>query len=230
MTPPSTPGSRLLLVEDSEDTRILLALALGTDGWQVDEAADAFEAAERLRHTRYDLLVADYDLPGKTGAELIREAFAEGLLADTRTVVVTAHPEPVGVEHLEVFRKPLDLPTFLDQMRRIRGLAAAARPAPAAATSPETPALELVLYISPHSLASARALEVLRALVPESTPDVRLTVCDLGQEPAAGDADNIVFTPTLVKRQPSPRTWILGDLSRPETVGELLRTLRVNPS
>ena len=206
---------------------MLLALALGADGWVVDEAADAFEAAGCLRRARYDLLVADYDLPGKTGAELIREAFAEGLLAETRSVVVTAHPEPVGVEHLEVFRKPLDLPTFLDQMRRIRGLAAAARQAPAA---PASPVLELVLYVSTHSLASARALEVLRALVPESALDVRLTVCDLAIEPGAGDADNVVFTPTLVKRQPSPRTWILGDLSRPDTVGELLRTLRVNPS
>lgn len=226
MTPPTTPGPRLLLVEDSEDTRILLALALGADGWQVDEAADAFEAADRLRHGRYHLLVADYDLPGKTGAELIREAFAEGLLADTRTVVVTAHPEPVGVEHLEVFRKPLDLPTFLEQMRRLRGLPPPRSQEEAAPAS----VLELVLYVTTHSLASARALQVVRSLVPETTLDVRLTVCDLAVQPEAGEADNVVFTPTLVKRQPSPRTWILGDLSRPETVGELLRTLRVTPS
>jgi CheY-like chemotaxis protein len=222
MTPPTTPGARLLLVEDSEDTRILLAMALGADGWQVDEAADAFEAAERLRRGRYHLLVADYDLPGKSGAELIREAFAEGLLSDTRTVVVTAHPEPMGVENLEVFRKPLDLPTFLDQMRRLRGVALARSQAEAAPASE----LELVLYITTHSLPSARALQVLRTLVPETSRDVRLTVCDLALEPGAGEEDNVVFTPTLVKRQPSPRTWILGDLSRPETLGELLRTLR----
>jgi CheY-like chemotaxis protein len=222
MTPPTTPGARLLLVEDSEDTRILLAMALGADGWQVDEAADAFEAAERLRRGRYHLLVADYDLPGKSGAELIREAFAEGLLSDTRTVVVTAHPEPMGVENLEVFRKPLDLPTFLDQMRRLRGVALARSQAEAAPASE----LELVLYITTHSLPSARALQVLRTLVPETSRDVRLTVCDLALEPGAGEDDNVVFTPTLVKRQPSPRTWILGDLSRPETLGELLRTLR----
>jgi CheY-like chemotaxis protein len=213
-------AARLLLVEDSEDTRTLLALALGADGWEVDEAADAFQAAVKLREGQYQLLIADYDLPGKTGAELIRESYAAGLLAETRTVVVTAHPEPRGVEHLEVFRKPLDLPAFLDQMRRLRETAAAAGAAPAART------LELVLYVSAQSLASARALEVLRQLVPDSATDVRLTVCDLAAQPGEGDTDQVVFTPTLVKRHPLPRIWILGDLSRTETVGELLRSLR----
>jgi CheY-like chemotaxis protein len=226
MTSPPDSRPRLLLVEDSEDTRLLLALALGGDGWQVDEAADAFQAAKQLRSGRYDLLVADYDLPGKTGAELIREAFAEGLLAETRTVMVTAHPDPLGVDDLEVFRKPLDLGTFLRQMRHIRDVAGAARDAPPEPGPAPKPQLELVLYVSTHSLACARALQVLRTLVPDSAPDVRLTVCDLATHPGAGEADNVVFTPTLVKRLPTPRTWILGDLSRPETVGELLRTLR----
>jgi two-component system response regulator GlrR len=55
---------------------------------------------------------------------------------------------------------------------------------------------------------------------------VRLTVCDLAADPEAADADNVVFTPTLVKRQPLPRTWILGDLTRPETVKDLLQSFR----
>jgi CheY-like chemotaxis protein len=211
---------RILLVEDSEDTRTLLALALGNDGWQVEQAADAFEGADRLRRERYDLLIADYDLPGRTGAEMIQEAFDAGVLADTRTVVITAHPEPHGVGNLDVFRKPLDLPAFLEQMRRLCSVGAPAERRADGAT------LELVLYVSTHSLASARALEALRALVPDSTPDVRLTVCDLTAHPQDGEADNVVFTPTLVKQQPAPRTWILGDLTRTETLDELLRRFR----
>jgi CheY-like chemotaxis protein len=122
---------RLLLVEDSEDTRILLAVALGNDGWIVDEAADAFQGEALLGRNRYDLVLADYDLPGKTGAVMVREAAAAGRLHDAKVVVVTAHPDPQGVEQLEVIRKPLDLPTFLHQMRTIRDGAVAARGAQA---------------------------------------------------------------------------------------------------
>ena len=211
---------RLLLVEDSDDTRVLLSVALGHDGWTVDEAADAFQGAALLARNRYDLVLADYDLPGKTGAVMIREAAEAGRLHDAKVVVVTAHPDPQGVEDLEVIRKPLDLPTFLHQMRQIRGGTVTARSAEKDAV------VDLVLYVSAHSLASARALEILKAAIRDASPGVRLTVCDLASQPGAGDADNVVFTPTLVKRQPLPRMWILGDLTRPQTVTDLLQSFR----
>ena len=220
-----TETPRLLLVEDSDDTRMLLSVALGRDGWRVDEAADAFQAAELLRASRYDLLLADYDLPGKTGATLVREAAAEGLLEGTRIVIVTAHPDPRGVEDLDVVHKPLDLPAFLKQMRRIRETADAARATRGAAA----PAVELGLYVSAHSLASAVALANLRSAMKEGPPGVKLEVCDLAASPEAGEADNVVFTPTLVKRHPGPRTWILGDLSRPDTVTGLFASFRPRP-
>lgn len=211
---------RLLLVEDSEDTRILLSVALGNDGWAVDEAADGFQGVALLARNRYDLVLADYDLPGKTGAVMVREAAEAGHLHDAKVVVVTAHPDPQGVEDLEIIRKPLDLPAFLHQMRKIRDGAVAARGADADAV------VDLVLYISPQSLASARALGILRAAIRDASPGVRLTVCDLASDPEAADTDNVVFTPTLVKRRPLPRTWILGDLTRPETVSDLLQSFR----
>jgi hypothetical protein len=51
---------------------------------------------------------------------------------------------------------------------------------------------------------------------------VQLTICDLSQEPTGGDADSVAFTPTLVKRSPGPRTYILGHLANPEVLVELL--------
>ena len=82
-----------------------------------------------------------------------------------------------------------------------------------------------MLYVSGQSLASARAAQTLRGLIPDGRPDIHLTICDLSLHPDAGEEDNIVFTPTLVKRTPLPRAWILGDLSRAETLGDLLRTI-----
>jgi len=57
---------------------------------------------------------------------------------------------------------------------------------------------------------------------------VKFTVCDLGRDPLAGDADRIAFTPTLVKRFPEPRMWVLGNLREPEILADLLRVCGVD--
>jgi hypothetical protein len=39
-----------------------------------------------------------------------------------------------------------------------------------------------------------------------------------------------VFTPTLVKRGPGPRAWVLGDLSDAAVVIDLLKICGLKPS
>ena len=51
---------------------------------------------------------------------------------------------------------------------------------------------------------------------------VRLTICDLSQDPSLGNPDGIAFTPTIVRRSPGPRTFILGHITSPELLLELL--------
>ena len=64
----------LLLVEDDEDTRELMALALGAAGFSVHTAGSGREALARLAESEYDLLVTDYDMPGMTGTEMLKIA------------------------------------------------------------------------------------------------------------------------------------------------------------
>jgi hypothetical protein len=54
-------------------------------------------------------------------------------------------------------------------------------------------------------------------------------VLDLARAPERAEHDNVVFTPTLVKRQPAPRAWILGDLSDPAVVTDLLYMCGIEP-
>jgi hypothetical protein len=51
---------------------------------------------------------------------------------------------------------------------------------------------------------------------------VKLTVCDLSTNPSAGVEDAVAFTPTLVRKTPGPRTFILGHITSPELLLELL--------
>jgi hypothetical protein len=57
---------------------------------------------------------------------------------------------------------------------------------------------------------------------------IGLSVCDLGRDPLAGETDRVAFTPTLVKRYPEPRMWLLGNLRESELLADLLRVWGVD--
>lgn len=107
----------LLLVEDDEDTRELMALALRGAGFDVQAAGSGREALDLLEATPYDLLVTDYDMPGMTGTEMLQIAAARGIVRAARSLIVTAHPSPKGTEGFAVVRKPLDLVRFVALLR-----------------------------------------------------------------------------------------------------------------
>jgi len=83
--------------------------------------------------------------------------------------------------------------------------------------------IELILYISGASPSSVRAVANLQRLLRQyRSGQVLVSVRDLTEDPSCGDADQIAFTPTLYKREPAPPMWILGDVSRPEPLVDLL--------
>jgi CheY-like chemotaxis protein len=232
---PAPAARRILLVEDDDDTRQLMVVALEGQGYAVRQAERADEALGHLRRGPYDLVLTDYDLPGMTGASLLREANRERLLQGTATLVVTAHPDPQGVDDTTLVRKPLDLEKFLLQIRRIfDGMGTGPRATAAAPATPAAADLEevadLVLYVSPDSPSSHRARRNLDKLL-EQFPAERLVfqVVDLSSEPARAEDDKIVFTPTLLKRRPDPPAWILGDLGDPGVVVDLLHMCGIQP-
>ena len=230
---PAPAARRILLVEDDDDTRQLMAVALEGQGYAVQPAVRADEALGHLRRGGYDLVLTDYDLPGMTGASLLRQANHERLLQGTATLVVTAHPDPQGVDDTTLVRKPLDLEKFLLQIRRIFD---AMGPGPrATAAAPTPPAdleevADLVLDVSPDSPSSQRARRNLDKLLERFPTDrLRFHVVDLSFEAQRAEEDKIVFTPTLVKRRPDPRAWILGDLGDPGVVVDLLHMCGLEP-
>ena len=53
-------------------------------------------------------------------------------------------------------------------------------------------------------------------------PMIAFTICDVANDPQGAEEDSIVFTPTLVKRGPGPRTWLIGNLDQPDLLIDLL--------
>jgi CheY-like chemotaxis protein len=213
----SAAAPRILVVEDQDDVRRLVATALEIEGYEVHEAANAQEGLRRLRQRRYHLVLTDYAMPGGTGTWMLREAERLGLLAGTAAMIVTAHPDVRELSDVTVVNKPLDLDNFLERVRSVV-------PLPRSPEGAKPQPIELVLYISSTSPASIRARQNLEELLSRfESSRITCTVVDLVTDPMAGDADRISFTPTLVKRSPGPRTWVLGNLQNPSILTDILQ-------
>ena len=61
----------LLIVDDDEDTRRLLMQIFIARGLNVRIAKDGFEALERIRNGRPEILLSDLNMPGMSGFELL---------------------------------------------------------------------------------------------------------------------------------------------------------------
>ncbi|WP_018988464.1 response regulator [Aromatoleum toluclasticum] len=64
--------AHVLTVDDSITMRQMVRFTLASAGHQVDEAGNADEALERARVRRFDLVVADVNMPGRSGIELVK--------------------------------------------------------------------------------------------------------------------------------------------------------------
>jgi len=96
---------------------------------------------------------------------------------------------------------------------------------------PGSARVELVLYVSADSPASQRARRHLEsALAAFDAGQYRLEVCDVGEDPARGEADHVVFTPTLVTRCGGLANWVLGDLGERTMLLDLLQACGVEPN
>lgn len=230
-------AGRILVVDGDDDHSALLSTVLQAQGHRVDVAKSAEDALAKLRAAQYRLLLIHYGLPDQTGTALLQDARAAGLLQGATPILFTGKPTlGTSAGGVKVMHKPLDMQDVVTQVHRIigpsegpgpvtsvardrRGRTAAAREARARHGAK----IEITIYLTlpwPSSLRARANLTHVLERVPKG--DVRLNMCDLAREPARAEKDNVLFSPTLVKVWPAPKMWILGDLSEPGVLTDLL--------
>ncbi len=90
---------KILVVEDHNDTRALMALVLGQLGYDIAEAATGLDAIDQARAVHPDLIFMDLGLPGITGDEAIARLKADPSTREIPVIVNTAfHKSSVFVE------------------------------------------------------------------------------------------------------------------------------------
>jgi signal transduction histidine kinase len=88
---PSLDGVAVLVVDDDEDTRELLARSLRRAGARVEAASGAEEALTRLAVAAPDVLLSDIAMPATTGYDLIAAVRARPALRGLPSIALTAY-------------------------------------------------------------------------------------------------------------------------------------------
>ncbi len=119
----------IMVVEDYEDTRVLLKQWLEGLGYSVLEASNGQEAVDIADRERPDLILMDLDLPILDGIAATQQIRQNAELERVPIVAVTAYP--MSYSHVKAFAKGCDeymrKPIDISELERVvsRYLAAA---------------------------------------------------------------------------------------------------------
>src|SRR5437867_12775011 len=99
-------GQTIMVVEDYDDTRLLLRQALETKGYRVVEALNGHEAVELAQREHPDLILMDLDLPILDGIAATQQIRRQAAMDTVPIVAVTAYP--LSYTHVKAFAKGCD--------------------------------------------------------------------------------------------------------------------------
>lgn len=80
---------RVLIVDDDEDTRVVLGLKLDHLGFRTEGVASAPEALAALEEQDFEVVLSDYDMPGMDGVALCGEV--QSRYPEVPVIILTGH-------------------------------------------------------------------------------------------------------------------------------------------
>jgi signal transduction histidine kinase/CheY-like chemotaxis protein len=116
--PADTP---ILLVDDDECVRGVLAESLRSAGYVVSEAHNGSSGLELIREQHYAAAVIDFLMPGMNGAEMARQA--REIQPDLPIVFVSGYSDTLALDAIfdaVVLRKPFELETLHEALASMR--------------------------------------------------------------------------------------------------------------
>jgi len=116
---------KILIVEDNEASRDMLARRLGRKGFAVITAADGEQGYSLARAESPDVILMDISLPGMDGWQVIELLKSETATREIPLIILTAHAlvndraraDEIGCN--DYFAKPVDLKQLLVTIDRL---------------------------------------------------------------------------------------------------------------
>jgi two-component system alkaline phosphatase synthesis response regulator PhoP len=127
---------RILLVEDEPGLRLTVSDLLSAEGYEVDTAVDGLAGLARALQEKFDLIILDVMLPGKSGFDVCRELRQQG--RDVAVLMLTAKTQLVDrVVGLKLgaddyVTKPFEPPELLARIEALLRRVRKQKPAPVA--------------------------------------------------------------------------------------------------
>jgi two-component system NtrC family sensor kinase len=113
--------SRLLIIDDEEGIRRLLALSLASDGHEVSTASGGEEGIEIFKSESPTIVLTDIKMPGIDGIEVLKQV--KELSPDAEVIMITGH----GDMDLAIDALKLDASDFLNKPIKDEALSVALR-------------------------------------------------------------------------------------------------------
>jgi CheY-like chemotaxis protein len=116
----------VLVIDDNDDFRSLLRMALEREGFAVRTAANGQEGLALLQGWPADVLVTDIFMPGKEGIETISEVRKQ--FPGVRIVAMSGRPSATDFDPLSIaaqlgaaktLKKPFDINELIDAVHRL---------------------------------------------------------------------------------------------------------------
>ncbi len=86
-------SARILLIEDEPGLVLTLSDLLSAEGYEVEAATDGLKGLEKALGRRFDLIILDVMLPGKSGFDICRELRQKG--SDIAILMLTAKTQVI---------------------------------------------------------------------------------------------------------------------------------------
>lgn len=118
---------RVLVVDDNDNIRRLIAINLELEGFEVVTARDGIEALEQVRDTTPDVITIDWKMPRLDGPQTVARLRADPRTRDLRIAMVTANAQEVDRAYSEsvgvdaYLTKPFDPQVLVAIVRRLAG-------------------------------------------------------------------------------------------------------------
>jgi len=115
----------VMVVEDFDDTRQMIALELRQEGYEVVEISDGRDAVETVKRRCPDLVLLDLSLPGCDGLSAAFRMREVGAMCHVPIVVCTAHDAALHRDAAlaagcdEYLTKPLDMERLKEAVSRL---------------------------------------------------------------------------------------------------------------
>ena len=117
-------SEKILVVDDSDDTREMMAKLLELEAYMVITAEDGLIGFKKAEAEQPDLIITDINMPNLNGIEMIKMIREQSLINRVPILAITAYGSTVAAEAMaagadRATTKPIEFDSLIDGIKQL---------------------------------------------------------------------------------------------------------------